>query len=400
MCKPRTKIEREVDRLHRQLPPINKRQTRWAVQLASPDAVFRFRGKKMCIRHFIIATTKSDWQVLRHFYLYAHYRYGKLAGTEIVEVMQQWYRQGDYVFYSRNRVQGYCNDAWAFDTPMSIKRGRMGGYVLTDPRELDYYAVRYERTTTQFRDLDLDGRNVTDVFLDVNTDPIWETILRQNPKEYDTCRRLGLTTDKRKTSAVRIARRHRYNYCRPEWRDLLDNLLALGKDYRNPRFICPADLHAAHDELARQIETRRRREAEARERMWAQQREELRLEKLKQDEEARENFVRLRSRFFGLIIQGKGIEIRCLKSVEEFAEEGEAMHHCVFGNAYYDTSKHPDSLILSARKDGQRMETIEVSLRDYSIVQARGKYNQDSPCHADIMSLVNDHMSDIRRLAV
>ena len=49
----------------------------------------------------------------------------------------------------------------------------------------------------------------------------------------------------------------------------------------------------------------------------------------------------------GLII------VKVLQSVDEFYEEGKAMHHCVYTNAYYNDE---NSLILSARIDGERIE--------------------------------------------
>ena len=51
--------------------------------------------------------------------------------------------------------------------------------------------------------------------------------------------------------------------------------------------------------------------------------------------------------------------MKVLESVQEYLEEGKALHHCVFTNEYYLKEQ---SLILSARIDGKRIETIEVSL--------------------------------------
>lgn len=50
--------------------------------------------------------------------------------------------------------------------------------------------------------------------------------------------------------------------------------------------------------------------------------------------------------------------------------------------------------------EGERLETIEVSLDDYSIVQSRAIYNGSTPQHQDILRLMNDHMDEIRRAAV
>ncbi len=79
----------------------------------------------------------------------------------------------------------------------------------------------------------------------------------------------------------------------------------------------------------------------------------------------------------------------------EIAEEGEAMHHCVFDAEYYRKS---DSLILSARdRNGSRLETIEVNLRTFKVVQSRAKFNKISDFHAEILSLMQQNMHLIRR---
>ena len=107
-------------------------------------------------------------------------------------------------------------------------------------------------------------------------------------------------------------------------------------------------------------------------------------------------YPKARKKFFGVLIAGNGIEIRCLKSVAEFMEEGAEMHHCVFANGYYDISKKPDCLIMSAKKNGKRLETLEVDLSDYTIVQCHGKHNQNSMYHDTILKLMEDNMDKIK----
>ena len=73
-----------------------------------------------------------------------------------------------------------------------------------------------------------------------------------------------------------------------------------------------------------------------------------------------------KQKFFGLEITDGRIVIRPVQSVKEMQEEGDEMHHCVATNGYY---KRLDSLILSAKdKDGNRLETIEVSLKTMMVV--------------------------------
>lgn len=355
----------------------------------------------MSIEHFVIATTKEDWQVLRHFYIYGHYRYGKLVDTEILDVMEQWYNHGKYVFYCRPRMgMSYYNDSWTRWQPTTIKRGGFDSW--REPREFSYCEVRYERLTEQFKYIgDLQNCNIGKVFRAVNTDPIWETIFKQNMEEYIWCAKANITENEKKTIAVKVARRHHYNYRSPEWCDMVDNLIYLGKDIHNPHFVCPQDLNAMHDEMSIQARCKRERitrvqiEAAERERRERQQR--MELERIERDKKAREEYPKARNRFFGILIEGQGLQIKCLQSVEEFKAEGEAMHHCVFGNSYYDMKTHPNSLILSAKRDGERVETIEVDLRDYSIVQSRGKFNQNTKYHDTIVKLMTDNMGLIKQ---
>ena len=55
--------------------------------------------------------------------------------------------------------------------------------------------------------------------------------------------------------------------------------------------------------------------------------------------------------FFGIDLTDGKIHVRVLESIEQFRQEGEAMHHCVFTNEYY---RRDDSLILSATMAGKR----------------------------------------------
>lgn len=402
MCTPKTKIEREVDRLHRQLPALSNRQKNWAIKNCSRYEWTRpYKGRAHCdVEHFIIVTAKNDWQVLRHFYIYSYYKRERLSDVEFLPVMEQWYREGQYVFYSLSRFgMSYCNDAWSRNSDMTIKRGQMEGHCLDDPRELGYCDIRFEKVLPQFQYVTpyLGNCNIGKVYRAVNTDPIWETIFKYDMQEYIWCAKNFITGDKRLTAAVKIARRHHYDYQSQEWLDLVNMLMYLHMDYRNPKYICPADLKAVHDEISRKATTKREKLQAAARAAVQLRAERAELERIRQDEQARENYPKMRKQFFGLLIAGQGLEIKCLQSVEEFMEEGTEMHHCVFGNAYYDTKRHPNSLILSAKKDGQRIETIEVDLRDYHIVQSRGKHNSCTAYHDTIVELVNDNIGMIRK---
>ncbi|MCF2583510.1 PcfJ domain-containing protein, partial [Bacteroides caecigallinarum] len=68
------------------------------------------------------------------------------------------------------------------------------------------------------------------------------------------------------------------------------------------------------------------------------------------------------------------------------------MHHCV--GSYH---KRTDSLILSATIDGKRIETVEVSLTTFKVVQSRGVCNSNTEYHDRIISLVESNAELIRK---
>ena len=80
--------------------------------------------------------------------------------------------------------------------------------------------------------------------------------------------------------------------------------------------------------------------------------------------------------------------------MQEHLEEGVAMHHCVFDNAYY---LKENSLIFSATIEGRRIETIEVNLDTLKVVQSRGVCNQNTEYHDQIVNLVNANKRLIRQ---
>lgn len=110
--------------------------------------------------------------------------------------------------------------------------------------------------------------------------------------------------------------------------------------------------------------------------------------------EDEERFQELKSKFFGISFTDGMIQVRTLESVQDYLTEGTELHHCVFSNEYY---LKEDSLILSATIDGRRIETIEISLDTFQVVQSRGVCNKNTEYHDQIVSLVNANKRLIRQ---
>jgi hypothetical protein len=93
-----------------------------------------------------------------------------------------------------------------------------------------------------------------------------------------------------------------------------------------------------------------------------------------------------------LIFSERNISINVIESVKEFLEEGIIHNHCVFTNDYY---KKENCLILSAKVDGVHTETIQVSLENLEIIQARGRGNKATKHHRAIINLVAKNLHKI-----
>ncbi len=181
------------------------------------------------------------------------------------------------------------------------------------------------------------------------------------------------------------------------WCDMINALLALGMDTRNPKYVCPADLKAAHDKwMMKRRQQAEREQAAAEIRKAMQYEDEYRERKgaltlsnvgcTRWEKQAFHSFAR---HFIGIHITDGTLDVRVLESVKEFVEEGRAMHHCVWANAYY---KKDDALILTATINGKRIETVEVSLTTMEVVQSRGVNNTCTEYHDRIVSLINGNM--------
>ena len=102
-------------------------------------------------------------------------------------------------------------------------------------------------------------------------------------------------------------------------------------------------------------------------------------------------------KFFDLEFKKGNISITVLKSIDEFKEEGDELKHCVYTNEYYLKEK---SLILSAKVDGHRAETIELKLPELKIEQSRGLKNQPTKHHDTIIKLVESNLEKIRKIVI
>lgn len=194
---------------------------------------------------------------------------------------------------------------------------------------------------------------------------------------------------------VCLAHRHGYR-CKDAatWFDHLRMLEHEGRDIHNPRLIFPKNLQAEHQRLLDAIERRRQAEERRREQERLIREEQQRLERQKQDNKENIAYRKRLGKALGVVVAKGDIEIRPLQDMQDFYEQGRDLHQCVYSARYYE---HADAIILCARVNGERTETVEVFLKDGRIGQCRGIHNQNSKRHDDILDLVRSSVTKFTR---
>lgn len=307
--------------------------------------------------------------------------------------------EGRKVYFARTRYSGMFCDLWNFNSELGLKRVERYCYRLGGETNKNPILIPEVRRNGLLK-LDKGFKALTQIE-EILTNPKAETLLKAGWTElWQGC--VSGEYDHfvmRHWATIRIALRRGW---RPSslkvWSDLLGMLEGNGKDLRNPVFVCPDNLQEAHDRELEESERRIERErAEARKREKQERLETL--ARLMEGGKADKDYVEGRSPWLGWRLEKEGVTLVVLGSIKEFFEEGEEMHHCVFSASYYDLKKHPFSLILGARVDGKRTETVEVSVDNWKVVQCMGKYNKPSAYHDTILGLVKGSMAELRKLA-
>ena len=146
----------------------------------------------------------------------------------------------------------------------------------------------------------------------------------------------------------------------------------MGRDLHSPSLVASKDLKHAHDEYVEKVNRQRTKE----------QRETNR----KKAEADQAKFEELKGRFIGLTMTDGTIRLHTLDSVADYYEEGTRQHICVGSAGYYLKA---DTLVFTATMGGKTIATVEISLKDYSIVQCRAFANKVCEYTEQIAGIIN-----------
>lgn len=345
-----------------------------------------YRSSREMAKHimssFQVLTTIADYQVVRTFYVTQSTIPDEPAEYNMHEVSQVFIQPNHtdiVIALPRRGLTGYI-DSYIFDGELEIRKWRTNGYWSLYGNS-PYY-INADVVYPRVKLLPIIKRNGWNKKLLQFTPAYTINHLLNNPK-YETLAKTGRTDIWASFREVEISDywqqikmmiRHNYRVKDYDlWRDTIRFAEELGLDTYSPKYVLPADLKAMHDTLEKRIEAVRKRAEKERKRK--EMAKKMRYEK---------KYRKLNGGLLNVVIVAGDIVIKPLQSYKDFCDEGDAMHHCV--ETYW---MKKDSLILSARVNGERMATIELDKSDFHIVQCRAACNDVPKRYSEICDAIN-----------
>ena len=416
--RPRTQLERRVEKLASSLPCITPAQKRWAITHAIPHyAIHRaksnasvcvecghiWKGKslscphcgarlfckedsrqrKFCeLKYFGIVTKCREFTVIRIFYVQDTKWLGRERESIFTEVLQHWISNDgkDTIRALRITMFPYYRICpYSLNSELSIKRdcdryGYRNAYyhVIPDaiyPRMSFFPLLKRNGFKKRFYDF-CPGDILTHLLADNNFETLWKL------------GRLELVERYLKSDPIRLLEHWKSLLRTPPMTrdeltillDYMDLLEYFGKDPNRYNYQDMDLVSREHDRLLRKKEEILERQ---------------RLEERKKQEKEKLAVLQSKSMYFGITFGNERMLVIVLSSIEEYQREGKLQHHCVYSNSYYGKK---GTLVLSARmrdNPDKPVETIEISLKTGKILQCFGPCNTHTEYHQEILDLVN-----------
>lgn len=367
--KPRNNKEKRLVELQSKFHAVYKRDIEWVSNQHK-----NLKRKGWNAEYFGILDTCEEYQVVRWLMNVDSWR--KL---EAVEVMQMWI-DTEHVYYftkSRQCLGNYYIDPWCMETPLEF-RGHYDNqtWISRDLRLLSFTHMRIHKLQPCFKYGGLEKCHLLSeapyYILKYLANPHFCTIEQNHIGVAGFCKRNWKELETIFT-AFKITLRAKYSIEDANlWCDYILLLKKNGLDIHNRAFVCPDDIHHAHD--------------------WAMQLETARIERKNKDVMKLEQvkFLKHHKDFLGIAFANGNLSLHSLDSVAEYITEGHIMGHCV-GHLckYYEK---PDSLILTCNCEGKKIATIEVNIPSLKIVQIQGRKNTTPPHYEEIKKLVEANL--------
>ena len=386
--KPRNKFEKRVAEINATLrEDISVNDIEW---FKSESQGWDFGGDNYC--YFTLFTNIAELEVKR---LYRGYRFPDKSTTHyfFVEIIREFSEREKKAYCAKLRQgMSYYYDSYCFNSDIELRDNRKNYYGYQSSWLFGLSCASHEMSDNNR--VACEWVNPKELARVICNNPVAETLHKNNDELFGWL--LWGTYAKQICRSITIAKRHGFVFNHETtalWFDMVRAILYCKKDYRNPVYVAPKDLRATHDKfitMRNNHEERRRREMEERKH---RKEEEALMARLQREKAANEAYIKRRKRFYDMILTDGLIECRVLRDVQDFENEGKEMEHCVFRCKYYEK---PYSLILSARIGNKRIETIEVDLSKYKVIQCYGKRDHFTMHHKRILDLINSQMDTIK----
>ena len=323
--------------------------------------------------YFSVITTMEDYQVVRMFLMIVEMRKGMKAKPAYLEIGSYWIDpKGNATVVGLQRTLGYYIDSFAFGSPLEIRRDNDAFQHIADQWVYPRIKVTDTIKRNGFKGSCHHIHPVT-LFQQLLTNSKAETLMKSN--DIELLRYLCHNSEEvdKYWNTIKIAKRNGYKVTDTKtWFDYIKMLERMGRDLNSPTLIAPKDLKHAHDEYVEKVNRQRAKE----------QREANR----KKAEADQAEFEKLKGCFIGLTMTDGKIRLHTLDSVAEYYNEGTKQHICVGSSGYY---LKPETLVFTATMEGKTIATVEISLKDYSIIQCRAFANQVCEYAEQIADIIN-----------
>ena len=416
--KPRNKKQEHILALSGQLRPLSNAQMQWALNYTINHFAYRLKnGKAVCLKcghewnanegvcrcphcgislevkttkervrkdksYFNIITAKGGYQIIRMFLMSVELRKGVVAEPSFQEIGQYWLDEnGNATVVGLRRTIGWYVDSFDYCSKLELRRDNDAFQFIAD----QWVYPRIKVTDTIKRN-GFDGHtydiNPLTLFKELLTNPKAETLMKSGDVEmlrYLCHSPFNADEIDFYWKSIKVAKRAGFEFEDAQmWMDYIKMLERMGKDLHSPVLVAPHDLKTAHDLYSAKVERQRIK----------QQREEDR----KKAEADEAKFEELKGRYIGLVMTDGEIVIHTLNSVAEYYDEGSRQHICVGSAGYY---LKENSLVFTAKIKGQTIATIEISLKDYSIIQCRAFANKVCQYQDRIAQIISDNIKMI-----
>ena len=416
--KPRNKKQEQILAMSGQLRPLSNAQMQWALNYTINHFAYRLKnGKAVCLKcghewnanegvcrcphcgislevkttkervrkdksYFNIITAKGGYQVIRMFLMSVELRKGMVAEPSFQEIGQYWLDEnGNATVVGLRRTIGWYVDSFDYCSKLELRRDNDAFQFIAD----QWVYPRIKVTDTIKRN-GFDGHtydiNPLTLFKELLTNPKAETLMKSGDVEmlrYLCHSPFNADEIDFYWKSIKVAKRAGFEFEDAQmWMDYIKMLERMGKDLHSPVLVAPQDLQTVHDLYSAKVE---------RQRIKAQR------EKDRKKAEADEaKFEELKGRYIGLVMTDGEIVVHTLNSVAEYYDEGSRQHICVGSAGYY---LKENSLVFTAKIKGQTIATIEISLKDYSIIQCRAFANKVCQYQDRIAQIISDNIKMI-----